>query len=70
MEGTNWLDIRVNDTSAVDVLEPISDVEDLKDIMEEVFDGVHDLYVKGGARNFAFVDVPPVDRSPQGAQER
>lgn len=29
-------------------------------------DAVHELYVKAGARNFVFLDVPPVGRSPQG----
>ncbi|KAG6858031.1 hypothetical protein C0995_003196, partial [Termitomyces sp. Mi166 len=30
-----------------------------------IFDALHDLYVKAGARNFLLFDVPPVDRSPQ-----
>lgn len=27
---------------------------------------MHDLYVKAGARNLLFIDVPPIDRSPGG----
>ena len=34
--------------------------------MELLFDAVHDLYVKAGARNFLFIDVPPINRSPGG----
>ena len=43
-----------------------SDVDDLEAIVETVFESVHDLYVKANARNFVLVDVPPIDRSPQG----
>ncbi|KAA1470954.1 hypothetical protein DENSPDRAFT_871282 [Dentipellis sp. KUC8613] len=42
-----------------------NDSDDLETIVETVFDAIHDLYVKAGARNFIIVDVPPVDRSPQ-----
>ncbi|KAK0461656.1 uncharacterized protein EV420DRAFT_1266339, partial [Desarmillaria tabescens] len=38
--------------------------EELEPIVEVLFDAVHDLYVKAGARNFVLVDVPPIDRSP------
>ncbi|EIN03914.1 hypothetical protein PUNSTDRAFT_109062 [Punctularia strigosozonata HHB-11173 SS5] len=38
--------------------------DELEAIIEGIFDAVHDLYVKAGARNFLFVDVPPKDRSP------
>lgn len=40
--------------------------EALEFIVEDIFDTVHDLYVKAQARNFVLIDVPPVDRSPQG----
>ena len=40
--------------------------DDLESIVETMFDGVHDLYIKAGARNFVFVDVPPMDRFPGG----
>ena len=43
-----------------------NDVDDLDTAMEPIFDVLHDLYVKAGARNFVLVDVPPSDRSPQG----
>ena len=43
-----------------------TDADELEPIVESVFDAVHDLYVKAGARNFVLVDVPPIDRSPQG----
>ncbi|EKM74491.1 hypothetical protein AGABI1DRAFT_47884, partial [Agaricus bisporus var. burnettii JB137-S8] len=39
--------------------------EALEFIVEDIFDTVHDLYVKAQARNFVLIDVPPVDRSPQ-----
>ncbi|KAI0755088.1 hypothetical protein C8Q80DRAFT_409820 [Daedaleopsis nitida] len=42
-----------------------NDLEELESIVDNVFDVVHDLYVKAGARNFILVDVPPIDRSPQ-----
>ncbi|KAH9919903.1 uncharacterized protein B0H18DRAFT_1096021 [Fomitopsis serialis] len=41
------------------------DSDDLASILETIFDGVHDLYIKAGARNFVLIDVPPTDRSPQ-----
>ena len=37
--------------------------------METIFNTLHDLYVKSGARNFVFVDVPPIDRSPGGNED-
>ncbi|XP_006463806.1 hypothetical protein AGABI2DRAFT_120609 [Agaricus bisporus var. bisporus H97] len=40
--------------------------EALEFIVEDIFDTVHDLYVKAQARNFVLIDVPLVDRSPQG----
>ncbi|KAI0710089.1 hypothetical protein C8Q76DRAFT_624757 [Earliella scabrosa] len=42
-----------------------TDADELEPIVESVFDTVHDLYVKAGARNLILVDVPPIDRSPQ-----
>ncbi|TFK28931.1 hypothetical protein FA15DRAFT_583293, partial [Coprinopsis marcescibilis] len=32
--------------------------------VERVFDALHDLYTRAGARSFVVVDVPPTDRSP------
>jgi len=42
--------------------------DELEPIVEAIFDTLHDLYVKVGARNFVLLDVPPIDRSP-GAVE-
>ena len=47
-----------------------TDTDDLEPIVETVVDALHDLYVKAGARNLVLIDVPPVDRSPQGARTR
>ncbi|KAF9482559.1 hypothetical protein BDN70DRAFT_801301, partial [Pholiota conissans] len=38
--------------------------DELEPIAEILFDAVHDLYVKAGARIFVVVDVPPINRSP------
>jgi hypothetical protein len=43
--------------------------DELEQIVETIFDSLHDLYVKAGARNFVFVDVPPIDRSPGGSED-
>jgi hypothetical protein len=40
--------------------------DELEDVVEILFDAMHELYVKAGARNFLLVDVPPLDRSPGG----
>ena len=40
--------------------------DELEDVLEALFDIVHALYVKAGARNFLLMDVPPLDRSPGG----
>jgi hypothetical protein len=40
--------------------------EDLEEIVDKVLDAAHELYVKAGARNFLFLDVPPIDRSSRG----
>ena len=43
-----------------------NDVDELDSIVETVLDAFHTFYVKAGGRNFVLVDVPPIDRSPQG----
>jgi hypothetical protein len=40
--------------------------DELEDVVEILFDAMHELYVKAGARNFLIVDVPPLDCSPGG----
>lgn len=40
--------------------------DDLEAVVEAVFDALHDLYIKAKARHFVLIDVPPIDRSPQG----
>lgn len=50
----------INDCGAAD------SADDLEAIIETIFDALHDLYVKAQARHFVLVDVPPIDRSPQG----
>jgi lysophospholipase L1-like esterase len=40
--------------------------DELEQIVETIFDTLHDLYVTAGARNFVLIDVPPIDRSPGG----
>ena len=40
--------------------------DELESIVETIFDTLHDLYIKVGARNFVLIDVPPIDRSPGG----
>ncbi|KAI6128911.1 hypothetical protein EDD16DRAFT_26463 [Pisolithus croceorrhizus] len=47
-----------------------TDSYDLESIVEYILDAVHELYVKAGARNFVLVNVPPIDRSPQGMMYR
>ncbi|KZS99693.1 carbohydrate esterase family 16 protein [Laetiporus sulphureus 93-53] len=38
---------------------------DLEDIVDSLFtNGLDELYVKAGARNFLLIDVPPNERSP------
>ncbi|KAI0371723.1 hypothetical protein BV20DRAFT_159228 [Pilatotrama ljubarskyi] len=41
-----------------------TDEDDLEPHMETLMDAAHDLYVKAGARNFIFIDVPPMGRFP------
>ncbi|TFK85888.1 carbohydrate esterase family 16 protein [Polyporus arcularius HHB13444] len=55
-----FLHLGINDCGA-------TDEDDLDEIVEKLMDAAHDLYVKAGARNFVFVDVIPMDRTP-GAQ--
>lgn len=43
-----------------------TECDGLESIVETLFDALHNLYVKAGARNFVLIDVPPIDRSPQG----
>ncbi|KAI0362691.1 hypothetical protein OH77DRAFT_1442517 [Trametes cingulata] len=38
--------------------------DELEPLMETLMDAAHDLYVKAGARNFIFIDVPPMGRFP------
>lgn len=40
------------------------DEDDIPSLVEKLMDAAHDLYVKAGARNYLFIDIPPVDRSP------
>ena len=41
--------------------------DDLEEIVEKLFeDGLEELYIKAGARNFLLINVPPKDRSPSG----
>ena len=37
--------------------------------MEIIFDTLHDLYVKSGATDFVFFDVPPIDRFHGGNED-
>lgn len=52
--------IGINDCGTAD------SADELEPIVETVFDTVHDLYIKAKARHFVLIDVPPIDRSPQG----
>ncbi|KAJ8076208.1 hypothetical protein PM082_000626 [Marasmius tenuissimus] len=40
----------------------------LGEVVEKIKEVADRLYTDAGARNFVFVDVPPIDRSPQGAE--
>ncbi|KAI6123289.1 hypothetical protein EV401DRAFT_2195993 [Pisolithus croceorrhizus] len=42
-----------------------ADFYDLESVVECILDEVHELYIRAGARNFVFVNVPPIDRSPR-----
>jgi hypothetical protein len=43
-----------------------TECDELDSIVEKIFDTLHHLHVKARARNFVLIDVPPIDRSPQG----
>ena len=43
-----------------------NDIDDLETIVEAILNVAHDLYVKATARNFVLIDLPPINRSPQG----
>jgi len=43
-----------------------TDRDELDPIIEKIFDTLHHLYVKTKARSFVLINVPPIDRSPQG----
>ncbi|KAF5334530.1 hypothetical protein D9611_013811 [Ephemerocybe angulata] len=45
-----------------------TDVDDFPDIIEKIFDAMHNLYVKYSARAFLLIDVPPMHRSPGGLE--
>ncbi|KAF8189347.1 SGNH hydrolase-type esterase domain-containing protein [Pholiota molesta] len=42
--------------------------DELDSIVDNIFDTLHHLYVKAGARNFVLFDIPPIDRSPQAIE--
>ncbi|EAU88978.2 hypothetical protein CC1G_10674 [Coprinopsis cinerea okayama7 len=50
----------INDCGTTD------DADDLEQIVERIFDALHDLYVKWKGKNFLLIDVPPMHRSPGG----
>ena len=67
---TPWLTVELTNLAAVVAL-GINDCgrtpsDELEPIVEGIFDTLHDLYVKFGARNFVLIDVLPIDRSPGG----
>ena len=47
----------------------LTDSDDVADIFKKLFAEITKLYVKAGARNFVIIDVPPIDRSPQGKSD-
>jgi len=40
--------------------------DELEQIVEQIFEAMHDLYTKWKARSFILIDVPPMHRSPIG----
>jgi hypothetical protein len=46
-----------------------TDADELELIFEQIFDTMHDLYIKWKARSFLLIDVPPIQRSPGGPVE-
>src|ERR1700721_633721 len=43
-----------------------TDADELEPPVEQIFDAMHDLYVKWKARSFLLIDMPPLQRSPGG----
>lgn len=43
-----------------------TDADELEPIVEQIFDTMHELYVKWKARSFLLIDVPPMHNSPGG----
>lgn len=43
-----------------------TDVDDLGDMADKLFEAADSLYLEAKARNFLFIDLPPIDRSPAG----
>ncbi|KZV76033.1 carbohydrate esterase family 16 protein [Peniophora sp. CONT] len=41
-----------------------TETDELDSVVETLLDGAHSLYTKAGARNFVFLDVAPMDRTP------
>ncbi|KAH7885682.1 hypothetical protein F5I97DRAFT_1874324 [Phlebopus sp. FC_14] len=42
-----------------------SEEDEFDPIVDKIFDALHGLYVKAGARNFVLFDIPPINCSPQ-----
>jgi hypothetical protein len=40
--------------------------DELELIVEQIFEAMHDLYIKWKAREFLLIDVPPMHRTPGG----
>jgi len=43
-----------------------NEADELEPIVEQIFEAMHDLYIKWKARSFLLIDVPPMHRSPRG----
>ncbi|KAF8817286.1 hypothetical protein BYT27DRAFT_7317748 [Phlegmacium glaucopus] len=43
-----------------------TDADELEPIVEQIFDAMHDLYIKWKARSFLLIDIPPMQRAPGG----
>ena len=43
-----------------------TDADELEQIVEQIFEVMHDLYIKWKAGVFLLIDVPPMHRSPGG----
>jgi len=46
-----------------------TDADELEPIVEQIFEAMHDLYIKWKARSFLLIDVPPMHRSPGGIDD-